>query len=77
MFIPSYILYMQIDYSLSEYRYSADTFHMMPLLSHVTAAVHNFMEAIGVKEFTWFRENVKEFTHYPRRDLPHWVRKGT
>ena len=46
---------------------------MMPLLSHVTAAVHNFMEAIGVKEFTWFQENLKEFTHYPLTDLPHGV----
>ena len=46
---------------------------MMPRLTHVTVATHNFMEAIGVKEFTWFQENVKEFTHYPPGDLPHWV----
>lgn len=46
---------------------------MMPKLTHVRVATHNFMEAIGVKEFTWFQENVKEFTHYPLGDLPHWV----
>ena len=67
---------IQVDYSLSEFKYYKDTFHMMPLLSDVTAGVHNFMEAIGVKEFTWFQENLKEFTHYPRRDLPHWVKLG-
>ena len=72
---------VQIDYSLPRPSQREGTFHIMPLLSYVTLATVNFLDAIGANpnHLTWFQENEAEFSRYklPRvrqlKDAPHWV----
>ena len=64
---------IQIDYSVSKYVKDEDAYHMMPLLSYTTLAVHNFMEWIGVKHFVLLSEDLPEFHAYPRPNLDHLV----
>ena len=72
---------VQIDYSLPRPSQREGTFHIMPLLSYVTLATVNFLDAIGANpnHLSWFQENEAEFSRYklPRvrqlKDAPHWV----
>lgn len=49
----------------------------MPLLGYNLLATLNFLDTIGARHFTWFQEDVEEFTEYndPHQlvDVTHWV----
>ena len=47
----------------------------MPRLGYNTLAAINFLDAIGVRQFTWFQEIEDETSQYPlpHQGLPHWV----
>ena len=42
-----------------------DAYHMMPLQTFASIALHNFMEWVGIEHFTGFVENVPEFHRTP------------
>ena len=63
----------QITYSLSNYVEDEDVYHMMPLQTYNTFALHNFIEWIGVKHSTGFVEDLTEFHGYPLSRLNHLV----
>ena len=47
----------------------------MPMLGYNSLAAINFLNAIGVRQFTWFQEIEDEISQYPlpHQGLPHWV----
>ena len=63
---------IQISYSLSNYVEDESVYHMMPLQMFTTFALHNFIEWIDVKHFTWLVEDLAEFL-YPLQELDHLV----
>ena len=42
-----------------------DAYHMMPLHTFASIALHNFMDWVGVEHFTGLVENVPEFLQAP------------
>ena len=70
-----YFLTEQIDYSLPKPSKQEAAFHVMPMLGYNTLATINFLDAIGVREFTWFQEIDEELSNYPgpAQGYPHWV----
>ena len=42
-----------------------DAYHIMPLHTYASIALHNFMDWVGVEHFTGFVENVPEFHRTP------------
>ena len=42
-----------------------DTYHMMPLHTFASHALHNFMEWVGIKHFTELEEDLPEFHQTP------------
>ena len=43
-----------------------DSYHIMPLHTFSSIALHNFMDWVGIKHFTGLLENVPEFLQAPR-----------
>jgi len=50
---------------VSEYRKDEDAYHIMPLHTFASIALHNFMDWVGVEHFTGLLENVPEFHRAP------------
>ena len=50
---------------MSEYRKDEDAYHIMPLHTFASIALHNFMDWVGVEHFTGLLENVPEFHRAP------------
>ena len=73
--ISFHILTEQIDYSLPRPSQQEAAFHLMPMLGYNALATINFLDAIGVKEFTWFQEIEEGISQYPNpvQGYPYWV----
>ena len=58
----SYLPFLwQIDYSISEFMKDEDAYHIMPLQTFASHALHNFMDWVGIEHFTRLREDLPEF----------------
>ena len=68
-------LSVQIDYSQPRLLRQEAVFHIMPSLGSNHMAILSFLDAIGVRQLTWFQEHVKEFADYPvlKQGVPNWV----
>ncbi len=62
----SYLSYLwQIDYSISEFMKDEDAYHVMPLHTFASIALHNFMDWVGIEHFTGLAEDLPEFIQTP------------